>query len=355
MTDMLVDAGRVVRPQSHFWKSTGFMPADILLDDDMRQTIDYTGSLPRQGIRHVRIHYLLNLVKCRNMETARPEYDWYDLDRGIDILVENGMAPFFELMGNPSSFFSDFCDDGQLRSWRRLVRDLALHLMSRYGRKEVESWYFETWNEPDVGWWHQWPKVIPFCNYYDACSEGLNDANPALVLGGPGTCRTLSPLFKAFLAHCDAGRNYFTGKRGVRLDFISVHEKGANANVEDIDPDNAGITRREIEVVGYIRKMHPRFRNTPFMNNECDPIVGWSQTHTWHGKACYAALLVKVVQQHQKAMIEGIRCPYAILGNDNGFLGGWGLRTLLTRFGGSASSPDGGFELIKKPALNAMA
>ena len=53
------------------------------------------------------------------------------------------------------------------RHWKRLVRDLALHLIERYGRSEVETWYFETWNEPDVGWWTQGEAA--FLRYYDAC------------------------------------------------------------------------------------------------------------------------------------------------------------------------------------------
>jgi L-iduronidase len=56
-----------------------------------------------------------------------------------------------------------------------------------------------------------------------------------LRLGGPGTCITISPLFQAFLAHCDTGTNYFTGETGVRLDFISVHEKGIRASKEDLN------------------------------------------------------------------------------------------------------------------------
>ena len=25
--------------------------------------------------------------------------------------------------------------------------------VARYGKKEVESWYWELWNEPDIGYW----------------------------------------------------------------------------------------------------------------------------------------------------------------------------------------------------------
>jgi len=27
------------------------------------------------------------------------------------------------------------------------------HSVKRYGMEEVESWYWELWNEPDIGYW----------------------------------------------------------------------------------------------------------------------------------------------------------------------------------------------------------
>ncbi len=102
-------------------------------------------------------------------------------NKALDLLVRCGMAPIFELMGNPNGQFSDFNDDLQLRRWRNLVRDLVLHLVERYGVGEVKSWAFETWNEPDIGfgWRHQWPEdTVSFCRYYDACVDGLDAAYP---------------------------------------------------------------------------------------------------------------------------------------------------------------------------------
>ena len=349
-----------------FWQSTGFSPAELLLDDDMKQTLAYLGSVPHNGIRHVRIHYLLNLVTAEGLGTDTLKYDWRRLDEGLDGLVDNDLKPFFELMGNPSGYFTDFEDDAQLRAWQRLVRDLALHLIDRYGLGEVKTWYFETWNEPDIKFWKG--SEQGFLNYYDACSEGLKEAHPSLRFGGPGSAHTLSPLFKRLLAHCDTGRNYFTGETGVRLDFISVHEKGAGKSDEDLRPNSAGITRREGAVVQYIREHHPRFADTPFMNNECDPQVGWQQIHTWRAKPYYAALICKIIYQHLDELIDGLGCRYEILSNDNGFMGTWGQRTQLTRFGErtlpagqgehktrleEAAAPQA-FELVKKPALNVM-
>ncbi len=343
-----VDFAEAVAPLRHFWCSTGFTPARLLLDADMRQSLAWIGSLPHGAVAHVRIHYLLDLVEGAGLGTDRPSYDWSALDTGLDALRRNGLKPFFELMGNPSGWFSDFCDAAQLRAWQRLVHDLALHLQERYGAEEVRSWFFESWNEPDGrGWWPQFPdSVQAHLNYYDACSEGLREADPAVRFGGPGTCQTLSPLFKAFLAHCDAG---------ARLDFISVHEKGARPCREDLNPNTRGIIEREQAAVDYIRSHHARLAALPLMNNECDPQVGWRDIHSWRARPYYAALVARVVHQHQALLVERHGVPYGLLSNDNGFVGTWGNRTLLARFGTEEELAAGRFELVKKPVLNAMA
>jgi L-iduronidase len=349
-----VDCSRGVGPLTHFWRSTGFTPATWLLRDDMKQSLAFIGGIPHHGILHVRIHYLLDLVSAGRLNSSKPWYDFSRLDEGLDALVSNGLKPFFELMGKPAEYFTSFHDLEQVRAWRDLVRALAEHLMKRYGAEEVESWYFETWNEPDGGdfWWKEDEEA--FCNYYDACRAGLSDANPALQLGGPGTCFGLSPMLRTFLEHCDRGTDCLTGETGVRLDFISIHEKGAPPTKEDVNPDTQGICDREGTVFEYVRDHHPSLAGLPLMNNECDPQVGWGNNHSWRGKPYYAALAAKILNQHIQVLLDGLACRYGLLSNDNGFLGSWGQRTLLARLGTQTQCDEGRFELVRKPILSLM-
>jgi len=370
---VIIDCSTQVGKIKPFWDSTGFTPASLLLTEDMRQQITYWGSIPNQGIKYSRIHFLLELINVTFDGQVATAYDWSRLDKGIDWLVENHLTPIFELMGNPGGQFTSFRDDLQLKRWSSLVHDLAVHLQQRYHSENIEKWYFESWNEPDVGWWHEFPHDIEaFCNYYDACAYGLKSANPNLKIGGPGTCRTLSPLFCAFLKHCEQGPDYFRGGSGVPLDFISIHEKAAPANREDLTPNSSAMMAREKEIVQYIRDRHPGYASLPFMNNECDPQVGWRDFHTWHARPYYAAWVVKSAWLHLDVMIDNLGCNYALLGNDHGFIGSWGNRTLLTRFGPEGWIEDGQskhkldldwqnknfstppFSLVKKPVLNAM-
>lgn len=69
------------------------------------------------------------------------------------------------------------------------------------------------------------PLFPGFLNYYDACSEGLRAVSPDLKLGGPADGCHRTEYSDALLAHVVNGTNYFTGERGVRIDFLSYHKK----------------------------------------------------------------------------------------------------------------------------------
>ncbi|PXW54026.1 L-iduronidase [Chelatococcus asaccharovorans] len=365
-TAIRVDLTGAATPFRRFWRSTGFSPAELLLEPEMQQTLAYVGGVPRHGIEYLRVHYMLDLVTAERFG----RYDWTRLDRALDVISEYRLKPFFELMGNPSYLFTDLNARDQVHHWRDFMAELAHRYRQRFGAEELRSWYFETWNEPDI-WWTLGGET-GFNNYYDACHEGLRAVEPEITLGGPGVARRIPPIFKSFLAHCDTGENVFTGERGVRLDFISVHEKGARKHAEDLTPNSLAICQHEMMAVDYVRQHHPRFAHLPFINNECDPQIGWHIHHTWHALPYFAGLAAKIIDQHQRLIIDNEGVDYPVLSNDNGFLGRWGNRTHLAYFGDKdikaaqnehltdigaldqrVAEPEP-FELIKKPALSVM-
>ena len=360
-----VHADRVVGALPKFWRSTGFTPAELLFLPEIRQTLSFLGAVPNRGIEFVRVHYLLNLVTS-GRSPAGIAYDWSLLDEALDVIIHRGLRPVFELMGNPSDLFDDFENPDQLRAWRDLVAELAARCVRRYGWDEVRAWTFETWNEPDLPFW-RWGER-GFLNHFDACRAGLDAVDPSLRLGGPATARTLSPMFKAFLAHCDGGASALTGEPAGRLDFIAVHEKGAPAHDEDLTPRPLAMIERELQAVAYIRENHPRLAGLPFVNDEADPQLGWQTPHTWRALPYYAALIVKIADQHRRHLADAHGVATEIV-NDHGFLGGWGQRTLFAYFGprvfphaqadhrtdlAATRAAPAPFELVKKPALPAM-
>ena len=101
--------------------------------------------------------------------------------------------------------------------------------VEQYGQREVESWYWEVWNEPDIGYWSGTPEE--FQKLYDYAADGLKRALPTARIGGPHVtgpngART-QEILREFLEHCLRGTNYATGKIGTPLDFVGFHAKGA--------------------------------------------------------------------------------------------------------------------------------
>ncbi|KAL2091698.1 hypothetical protein ACEWY4_011513 [Coilia grayii] len=359
--DIVVDVQTPLRDLKHFWKSTGYCPplphtkADLYdLSRDQELNLAYIGSVPHSGIQQVRIHWLLELVTGQ-VVNGEALYNFTNLDKMIDQLWLNGLKPGFELMGSVSNFFDDFEDKRQVREWRNLVYRTAMRYIGKYGLGYVSQWNFETWNEPNN---HDFDNVSVsiqgFLNYYDACSEGLRAASPILRFGGPGdSCHPPphSPYCWAMLQHCCNGTNYFTGESGVRLDYIALHKKGGGHSL--------AILQQEIDTVKELQQRFPVFQSKPIYNDEADPLVGWSKPLTWRADVTYAAMVVKVICQHQDLLIAhpDNNINYTLLSNDNAFLSyhpyPFSQRTLTARFQVNNTSPPH-VQLLRKPVLTVM-
>lgn len=358
----------------HFWRSTGFTPSSLIENPVLLETLDHLAGLPAMddgtpAMQFVRIHNLLDLVSVKGALGANPVHDWSRLDAALDQLVSRRMRPIFEVMGDPCGvqpntrslddlpepskprpIFHDYSNPIQMDAWRRFVAALARHLIARYGQEEVRQWWFEDWNEPDTPWWPQ--SIEAFLCYHDATSQGLKDVDPNLIFGGPGTCCFLSPLLVQLLEHVERGKNRVTGQVGSRLDFISFHEKGAPWSAEDVRPRMDRLLDRTEAIRQHIMQKHPRLADRPLVNDECDPQVGWKDIHTWHARPFYAAWATRQIGEHLVRFIDP-GYNFVLLGNDHGFVGTWGQRTLLTCFGDEADRQRGRYELIRKPILNA--
>ncbi|XP_021236263.1 alpha-L-iduronidase isoform X1 [Numida meleagris] len=359
--EVYVDVRRAERPLRHFWRSTGFCPplphssADLFdLSKDQEMNLAYISSVPHDGIEQVRIHWLLELITVRMMN-EKLYYNFTALDNLMDRLWENKLIPGFELMGNPSGYFSNFEDKEQVVRWRNLVTLLASRYIDRYGLEHVAKWNFETWNEPDH---HDFDNVSMtvkgFLNYYDACSEGLRAASTLLKFGGPGDSFhpfPKSPICWSLLCHCYNGTNFFTGETGVRLDYISLHKKGGGHSLY--------ILQQEVEAVEQIQKLFPDFASIPIYNDEADPMVGWSAPQLWRADVTYAAMVVKVITQHQNLLISKANntINYTLLSNDNAFLSYYPhyftQRTLTARFQMNNTKPPH-VQMVRKPVLTVM-
>jgi xylan 1,4-beta-xylosidase len=180
---------------------------------------------------------------------GNPVYNWTIVDSIFDTYVQRGIKPLAEigfmpeaLSTNPEPYKHNWAPGNKYnniftgwsyppnnyKKWSELIYEWVRHSVQRYGEKEVESWYWELWNEPNIGYWHG--TVQEYCKLYDYSSNAVKKALPTAKIGGPHSTgpatETAANFLRTFLRHCTSDTNYATGKIGSPLDFIAFHAKG---------------------------------------------------------------------------------------------------------------------------------
>jgi xylan 1,4-beta-xylosidase len=226
---------------------------------------------------------------------GKPVYDWTILDRILDTYRARRIRPFFQLGFMPEALSSrpqpyrhfwkpgDNYNDiytgwsyppNDYAKWGELIYQLGRHVAAKYGRSEVDEWWWEVWNEPDIGYWHGTPEE--FMKLYDYAADGLRRALPDAKIGGPEVtgpngARTQT-ILRNFIEHCLRGTNYATGATGSPLDVVTFHAKGA----PQVMPDghvrmNVGNQLRAIANGFTIVSSFPELTRVPIVIGESDP------------------------------------------------------------------------------------
>jgi xylan 1,4-beta-xylosidase len=145
--------------------------------------------------------------------------------------------------------------------------------VQRYGKAEVESWWWEVWNEPDIAYWRGTPEE--FQKLYDYAADGLKRALPTARIGGPHVTgpngERTQKILRDFIEHCLRGTNYATGKVGTPLEFIGFHAKGAPRVVDGHVRMGISNQLRAISNGFRIAASFPELKNTPIVIGESDP------------------------------------------------------------------------------------
>lgn len=224
---------------------------------------------------------------------GKPIYNWRLVDSIFDTYVKRGMKPFAQigfmpeaLSTNPQPYKHNWTPGGKesiytgwayppkdYNKWAELVYQWVKHSVDRYGKAEVESWYWELWNEPNIGYWKGTPEE--FFKLYDYTADAVKRALPTARIGGADVAGTGgnggSKFLTDFLTHCVSGTNYVTGKVGTPIDLISFHAKGAPTLVNGVVRMNVGTQMRDIQKGFNIVASFPTLKNLPIMIGESDP------------------------------------------------------------------------------------
>ena len=300
-----VDASRIESAFQPVWNYFGYDEANYTYTNNgrklIRELVDLSETSP-----HIRTHFLLATGDgtgglkwgSTNAYTedsfGRPIYDWSIVDRILSTYLDSGAKPFVEigfmpraLSSNPEPYQPVWIPGTKNQQyaigwtyppkdyskWGQLVYEWVRHCIEKYGKSEVESWYWEVWNEPNISYWHGTPEE--YNRLYDYTADAVKRALPAAHIGGPASTSPRDPkaaaFLQQFLQHCSSGTNGATGKTGAPLDFISYHAKGQSSIVDQ--HVRMGLSQEIRDTIEGFRivKSFAAFQHLPIVLTEADP------------------------------------------------------------------------------------
>jgi len=297
-----VDAAASIGDLRPIWRFFGNDEPNYSTMKDGRRLLAELGAL-KSGSVYFRSHNLLNTGDgtaafkwgSTNIYTedasGRPVYDWTIVDHIVDTYLERGVHPYLQIGFMPKALsthpepyqhewrpglsYGDIStgwayppkDYGK---WAELVFQWVTHCVARYGRAEVEQWYFEVWNEPNgAAYWHGTPEE--FEKLHDYAVDAVRRALPTARVGGPDVAGSGGQFMEGFLDHVARGTNYATGAKGTPTDFVSFHAKGAPVFVDG--HVRMGIAAQLSTVASGFSMIAavPELRAKPIVIGECDP------------------------------------------------------------------------------------
>ncbi|MBO0810540.1 MAG: glycoside hydrolase [Microlunatus sp.] len=298
-----VDAADVQDRLARIWESIGYdefnwtyTPTGKRL---LRTFADFSG-----GGYHVRPHYMFcsgsgfgiphwssGNVYHEDLD-GKPYYDFTLLDQAYDaivgaghhVLVELGFTPrdllppeAAELTVVPSPTAYTNYEAGawgyppkDYDKWAGLIAATVRHCIERYGEAEVNTWLWELWNEPDIGYWRG--TLDQYTALYTVTARAIRETLPSAKVGGPTVTSGGLQFLKGFLDH--------TSSRNEPLDFISYHTKGSRWPTRDYrpfsEPPSEQLSPSSTKMLYDLREFnrliasYQAYRDLPAIVDECD-------------------------------------------------------------------------------------
>jgi xylan 1,4-beta-xylosidase len=202
--------------------------------------LDHLSWLQKEvGYRYCRYHALFHddMGVVKRLPSGAVVYHWHHVDKVHDALLARGLKPFVELNSMPAALASgtetmffyrmNITPPKDWAEWGALVEAFARHSIERYGREEVRTWYFEVWNEPNLGGF--WTGTQEdYWSLYATAASALKRVDAGLRVGGPATSK--AHWIADFITYCH--------QNAVPVDFVSTHLYPQDEQVEF--PDRVG-------------------------------------------------------------------------------------------------------------------
>ncbi len=296
-----VDAATSRGPLKPIWRFFGADEPNYAYMKDGRKLIAELGRLAPDRVFY-RAHNLLttgdgtpalkwgSTNAYREDAEGKPIYDWTIVDRIFDTYLERGVKPYVQigfmpkdLSINPEPYQHKWTPTAKYdeiytgwayppkdyRKWGELAYAWAKHCVDKYGRAEVEQWYWQVWNEPNIGYWRGTPEE--FRKLHDHAIAGVRRALPTARVGGPDTAGHGGQFTRDFFEHVLRGTNHATGTVGTPTDFVSFHAKGRPEFVEGHVRLGIAAQLATIDEGFRIVASFPELKSKPIVIGESDP------------------------------------------------------------------------------------
>ena len=223
-------------------------------------------------------------------ENGNPIYDFTIVDEIFDAYIARGVRPFVQLGFMPKALsthpepYQHAWDPGKkydeimtgwayppkdYDKWRELAYEWAKHCVERYGREEVEQWYWQVWNEPNGHYWKDTPEA--FRKLHDYAIDGVRRALPTARVGGSHVAGSGGNYQREFIEHCLRGTNHANGEKGTPLDFVAFHAKGWPTFVDGRVRMGISNHLKAIDNGFAIIASYPETKDKPIVIGESDP------------------------------------------------------------------------------------
>lgn len=302
------------------------------------------------GFKYIRFHGLLtdDMGVYQEDKAGNPIYNYQYLDELFDFLQSIRMKPFVELgfmpnalaSGNRTVFWwkGNITPPKDYKRWNNLITNLLQHWIQRYGEKEVKTWYFEVWNEPNLKNLFFSGDQQDYFKLYQETANTIKAVSKDLKVGGPATAG--NSWVPEMISFCVQNK--------VPVDFISTHTYGVKQGFLDQTGDVGTIVSQDKNAVSSdMIKSKQTIQKSALPNLELH-YTEWSSSYTptdpLHDNYQEAAYILDKVKKAS---------PFV---NSMSY---WTFTDIFEELGPRATPFHGGFGLmnyqdIKKPAYYAF-
>ena len=248
-----------------------------------------------------------DLFKDPSDRNVPDDYDFTRLVKNCAGILSLGAKPHLKLGGVPLKYTTDpqgcvFSENANPPDdydvYYAYIRACAQALVDEFGADEVRSWHFGVMTEYENADWFITKDRDPahtareFCRLYDYTVGALQDVLGEDVYVGAHSMTVTEGLWdeEIFIRHCAIGTNYYTGRKGSRLCYLS-------GSFYDIRPGEFTSGKTLPETIAYLRKTAERygFKDLDYGIDEgrilggnhrgadSDELLSRSSGYTWQG------------------------------------------------------------------------